>query len=246
MIKLSPRLSCAVPYVRSGRLLADVGTDHAYLPIYLCQAGILTPVTAGNGQVICAVASDINKGPVKRAELHIAAEGLTSKITTLCTDGLHGLDSFAPEDIVIFGMGGELILSILEDAPWIQARDVRLILQPMTHPEKLRMGLAALGFEITGETLCAEGERMYQIICADYSPNTATPPKSPAEALTGSLYPPELAMLHRELIQKVLAKEIACRNARDKAGQDTRAEDRVIASLKTQYESITKALEDNT
>ncbi len=246
MIKLSPRLSCAVPYVRSGRLLADVGTDHAYLPIYLCQAGILTPVTAQNGDVICAVASDINKGPVERAQLHIATEGLTSKITTLCTDGLHGLEAFAPKDIVIFGMGGELILSILEAAPWIQAQDVRLILQPMTHPEKLREGLAELGFAITGESLSAEGERIYQVICADYAPHAAIPPKTPAESLTGSLYPAEQAELHQKLIEKVLAKESACRDARAKAGQDTRAEDEVISSLKAQYQNTTQSLEDET
>lgn len=236
MIKLSPRLSCAVPYVRSGRLLADVGTDHAYLPIYLCQAGILTPVTAKNGDVICAVASDINKGPVERAKLHIATEGLTSKITTTCTDGLHGLNAFAPKDIVIFGMGGELILSILEAAPWVQAEDVRLILQPMTHPEKLREGLAKLGFAITGESLCAEGERIYQIICADYAPDCAQPPQNPAEALTGSRYPVEQTSLHRKLIQKLIAKTSACRTARCQAGQDTGEENAVIASLEAQYQ----------
>ena len=237
MVKLSPRLSCALPYVRPGRLLADVGTDHAYLPIYLCQAKILTPVTAKNGAVICAVASDINKGPVERAELHIVAEGQASRITTLCTNGLHGLEVYDPKDIVIFGMGGELILTILEEAPWIQEAGVRLILQPMTHPEKLREGLAKLGFAITGESLCAEGERIYQIICADYAPREATPPVSPAVALTGSLYPREQISLHRKLIQKVLAKTTACRAARSRAGQDTCEENTLIASLEAQYQS---------
>ena len=67
-IKLTPRLMTAVPFVRRGHLLADIGTDHAYLPIYLCEQRILTPVTAKNGESLCAVAADINKGPVERAD----------------------------------------------------------------------------------------------------------------------------------------------------------------------------------
>lgn len=238
MIKLSPRLACAVPYVRPGRLLADVGTDHAYLPIYLCQAGILTPVTAKNGQLLSAVASDINKGPVERADLHIASAGLTSHIHTVCTDGLHGLQAYAPQDIIIFGMGGELILSILQAAPWLREEGTRLILQPMTHPEKLREGLWKMGFALVGETLCQEGERIYQILCADYAPHRAAPPPSPAHALTGSLYPPDQAPLHQKLIQKVITKENACRIARRQAGQDTSVEDAVLASLDELLQAI--------
>lgn len=231
MIKLSPRLMAAVPYVRPSHLLADIGTDHAYLPIYLCQTKRLTPVSTGTGEVLCAIASDINKGPTERATLHVATEGQASKIRTICTAGLEGLDVYAPEDIVIFGMGGELILSILQGAPWIQKEGTRLILQPMTHPEKLRMGLASLGFATVGETLCCEGDRIYQIICADYDPTHATPPADMAEALTGHLYPPEQIKLHQKLIQKVMAKEEACRIARRQAGQDISHENEVIASL---------------
>ena len=238
MLKLSPRLMCAVPYVRPRHLLADIGTDHAYLPIYLCQAGIITPVTAANGEVICAVASDINKGPVERANLHIATQGMTSKIRTVCTPGLQGIHIYAPQDIIIFGMGGELILSILQEAEWIQKEGTRLILQPMTHPEKLRAGLADLGFAITGESLCEEGPRIYQIICADYDPANATTPDTPAQALTGHLYPATQKKLHQKLIQKFIDKEKACRIARSQAGQDTSVEDALLASLSLQLHEL--------
>ena len=238
MIHLSPRLMCAVRYVRPKILLADVGTDHAYLPIYLCQKRILTPVTAGNGEVIAAVASDINQGPVERAEQHIRTEGLSGYIKTVCTDGLNGLDVYDPGTVIVFGMGGELIASILEAAPWIQKAGMRLILQPMTHPEKLRAALPSLGFAVTGEALCAEGDRMYQIICADYDPSGARPPQSLAEALTGHLYSPEEKKLHRCLVEQVIKKESRARNARNLAGQSTLDSDRLLASLQIQLETL--------
>lgn len=238
MIHLSPRLMCAVKYVRPHTLLADVGTDHAYLPIYLCQKRILTPVAAKNGEVMAAVASDINKGPVERAEQHIRAERLSGVIKTVCTDGLRGLDAYDPKTIIVFGMGGELIVSILEAAPWIKTEGVRLILQPMTHPEKLREALPDMGFAITGESLCAEGDRLYQIICADYDPASAAPPKDPAEALTGHLYPVEEKKLHRRLVEQAIKKESRARNARNLAGQDTSASDILLASLNIQLETL--------
>ncbi len=238
MIHLSPRLMSAVKYVRPNVLLADVGTDHAYLPIYLCQKRILTPVTAKNGETLAAIASDINKGPVERAEQHIKTERLSGAIKTVCTDGLNGLEVYDPRTIIVFGMGGELIVSILEAAPWIKAEGVRLILQPMTHPEKLRESLPRMGFAVTGESLCAEGDRLYQIICADYDPENAAAPKSPAEALTGHLYPAEERKLHRRLIEQSIKKEARARNARNLAGQDTSEADILLASLNLQLEAL--------
>lgn len=238
MIHLSPRLMSAVKYVRSGVLLADVGTDHAYLPIYLCQKRILAPVTAANGEVVAAIASDINKGPVERAEQHIRTERLSGAIKTVCTDGLSGLEVYNPKTIIVFGMGGELIVSILEAAPWIKNEGVRLILQPMTHPEKVRKALPDMGFSVTGEALCAEGDRLYQIICADYDPTGAVPPQNLAEALTGHLYPPEEKKLHRRLIEQTIKKEARARNARNLAGQDTSEADILLASLNNQLEAL--------
>lgn len=163
--RLDARLSAALPYVREGCLLADVGTDHAYLPIYL----------ALTGRIRGAVATDVHKGPIERAAAHIRAAGLEGKIRTLCTDGLHGAENDRPEDILIFGMGGDLIVRIIGEAPFLCQPGIRLILQPMTHAETVRAILASRGFRITGETL-AKTDRIYQIICADYdgTPYTLT------------------------------------------------------------------------
>ena len=236
-IKLTPRLMTAVPFVRAGRLTADIGTDHAYLPIYLCETGKLMPVPAKNGELLCAIAADINQGPVERADMHIAAAGLTRSIRTVRTDGLSGLDAYDPDDIVIFGMGGELIASILAAAPWVRTVGKRLILQPMTHAEKLRAYLLEAGYAIVGETLSREGERIYQTICAEPvdGPETAAPTLSSAELAVGQashrVSDPEQKKLYAALIDRTLKTETAARDARRRAGQQTPEADRLIASL---------------
>lgn len=241
-VKLTPRLLTALPYVRSGRLLADIGTDHAYLPIYLCEAGILTPVTAKNAERLCAVASDINKGPVERADLHVAAAGLSDRIRTVQTDGLHGLEVYDPEDIVIFGMGGELIASILDAAPWARAVGKRLILQPMTHADRLRAYLCEAGLTVTGETLSREGERLYQTLCAERMLGEAPAPMTAGELAVGKaslhMQSTEQKELYRELIRRTLRTERAARDARRRAGQATESTDALIAELEALLATI--------
>lgn len=237
-IKLTPRLMTAVPYVRAGRLTADIGTDHAYLPIYLCETGKLTPVPARNGEALCAIAADINRGPVERADQHIAAAGLTRHIRTLLTDGLRGLDVYDPDDVVIFGMGGELIAAILAAAPWVCVPGKRVILQPMTHAEKLRAYLLEAGYAIIGETLSREGDRIYQTICAEPTGKGDDMPMnelSPAELAVGQatfrLSDAEQRRMYAALIDKTLKTETAARDARRRAGQLTPEADLLIASL---------------
>ena len=158
MIKLSKRLQAAAELVRHGAVVADVGTDHAYLPIYLCQ----TERAAGG------VASDINQGPLDRARQHILSAGFSDRIETRLTDGLHGVEAFAPTDVMIFGMGGELIAKILSEAPWVRERRVNLILQPMSKPDTLRAWLNGEGFSVIDETL-TKTDRYYQTIHACFT-----------------------------------------------------------------------------
>ena len=157
--RLDHRLSTAVSFVRPGAVVADVGTDHAYLPIVL----------VGTDRAARAVASDIHRGPIDCAAQHITEYGLSDRIDTVLTDGLCGIRPYAPTDIIIFGMGGELIARILEDAPWVKDTSVRLILQPMTHAESVRQYLARDGFHIEDEVLSREGVKIYQTIVAEYT-----------------------------------------------------------------------------
>lgn len=156
--EMTPRLLTAASFVRSGATVADVGTDHAYLPIYLVSAGIAN----------CAIASDINEGPLARAEANVRKYDLSDRISLRLTPGLAGIEADAPTDILICGMGGELIASILEAATFVRDPKIRLILQPMSSARELRLWLAENGFEIVEERFAAEKEKLYVVMCAHY------------------------------------------------------------------------------
>lgn len=162
---LSSRLFAAASYARRGAFAADIGTDHAFLPIYLVSSGI------ARGALAC----DVNRGPLERARINIAAAGLSDRIGTCLTDGLQGLEASGAEDIFILGMGGELIARILSASALPRRPGVRLILQPMTHANDLRRMLARQGFRVIDERLVRDDladksgkTRLYQILCAEY------------------------------------------------------------------------------
>lgn len=161
-IKINDRLLTAVPFVRKGKRFADIGTDHGYLPIYLLDKRIIN----------FAIAADINRGPLDKAEENIERFGMNGSIRTVLCDGLRGINSSEVDDVAIFGMGGELIMKIIDEAPWLKSQDKRVILQPMTHPEKLREYLANNGYKIIGETLSFDRDKIYQTICAEYDGKT--------------------------------------------------------------------------
>ncbi len=159
LFTLGERLTACADYVRRGNTVADIGTDHAKLPIWLVKNGIAPR----------AIASDINEGPIKSAISNINDYGLSNKIITFTGNGLQIITPDMAQDIVIAGMGGELIATILNDAPWVKNPDYRLILQPMTHPERLREWLFDNGFSILDEKTACEANKLYTIICAEYS-----------------------------------------------------------------------------
>ena len=143
MITLDKRLSAVAALVRQGSRLADIGTDHAYLPVHLVQSGVCPS----------AIASDIGAGPLDAARRTVTENGLTSEIALRLGDGLATVKAGEVEDVAIAGMGGETIVAILEAAPWVQNEGIRLILQPMTRAEDLRRWLLTHGFTILGEHL---------------------------------------------------------------------------------------------
>ena len=154
-MKLTPRLALAARLSAGGKRILDIGCDHAYLSIALVQGGAEH-----------AYASDLRPGPLSAARANIAALGLESRITPVLS---HGLEAFGPEDgdtVVLCGMGGELMVQILESAPWALTGAHSLVCQPMTHGDVLRRFLASQGCVIEAEALAREGGRLYTVLRA--------------------------------------------------------------------------------
>lgn len=216
--KLSPRLLAAADFVRQGSFVADVGSDHAYLPIYLCSLG----------KIRGALASDINEGPVARAKINVASYHLGKKISVLRTDGLSGVESFSPDDIVICGMGGELICSIIDSAKWTKNKNIRLILQPMTHADKLRAYLLSNGFSIIGENIIKE-DKIYQIICAEYSGNISD--CSELELIFGKHNLEKKSEVFLEYARYVRSVFVTRRDGKSLSGADVSKEEYIITEI---------------
>ena len=157
-VTLDGRLNSVGKFVRQGAEFADIGTDHAYLPIYLLKTG----------RISSAVASDINEGPLCSARENAKEMGLFDKIRFILTDGARGLEKFGLTDIAIAGMGGELITDIIEGSPFLRDEKIRLILQPMSKQAHLRRYLAERGFEIIIEDYSSSASKFYVTMCVEY------------------------------------------------------------------------------
>lgn len=149
-LELSPRLRLLAGWVRPGARIADVGTDHAYLPVWLML----------HGQVVSAIASDLREGPLARARETGRAYGTEGVDFRLC-DGLSGIRPHEADTIVIAGMGGENIASILAAAPWTADGCHTLLLQPQTKAEDLRLFLSTHGYRIIREALVRDRGILY-------------------------------------------------------------------------------------
>ncbi len=158
-IHLCPRLQMAADFVRPGAVVADIGTDHAYLPAYLVLSG----------KCPRAVVSDLREMPLENARQTIRRYHLEDRITACLSDGLSALRPEQAQDFVLAGMGGELIATLLARTPWLRDAEKRLILQPMTHGEDTRRFLYENGFEILQEAAVQEGPHLYIALCAHYT-----------------------------------------------------------------------------
>lgn len=157
---LGRRLSVCAQMVRAGARLADIGTDHAYLPVWL----------ALRGDICSAVASDIRPGPLRRARQNILRYGVSGLVSDRLSDGLSAVSPEEADDIVIAGMGGKMIAKIIKEAPWLRNPEKHLILQPMTSVEDLRLFLAENGFAVLEEHSAEEDGHVYSAMLVVYTP----------------------------------------------------------------------------
>lgn len=157
-MEISNRLKCVEQLIDKCNILADIGTDHAYLPIHLIKNDMCKKV----------IASDINVGPVNKAKRNIKAEGMQNYIECRLGGGLSVLKPDEAQIIVIAGMGGNLISDIITDGIEILKTTEAFILQPVQNPEVLRKFLYESGFDIIDEELCEEENKFYEVIKAKY------------------------------------------------------------------------------
>ena len=195
---LDGRLSSVAKFVRRGARFADVGTDHAYLPVFLLL----------DGRIERAVCSDINRGPLDNARATAREGGVYERIDFVLTDGAAALSDFGITDMAICGMGGELIAKIIEGAPFIKSSGVRLILQPMTRQEHLRTYLYNNGFSVIAEDYAADSGKFYSIIVAEYT-GAETGGKATPSVRYGGICHGALAAERGYLLTKLSAKKRA-------------------------------------
>lgn len=151
-MELTPRLRAIANLIPQGARLVDVGTDHGHLPVWLLL----------NGNINHAIAADLRAGPLDRARENARQYGQTERVSFRLCDGLSDVGPDEVDTVVIAGMGGETISTILKAAPWTR-EGKQLFLQPMTGAPRLREWLQANGYAILDEEIVREGKKLYSI-----------------------------------------------------------------------------------
>lgn len=217
--KLSSRLALAADFVTENAAVADIGTDHGSLPVFLVSSGKCPK----------AIASDLRKGPLASAKSNIKTAGLSNVIETRLSDGLKSIKKDEFDEAVMAGMGGILICEILENCPYRESK--AFILQPMSDPDILRRWLYKNGFEITRERAVCEGKRVYVVMRAEYSGKIRE--LTDYEAFVGTLCKsPKCAEFeYFKKLSRTLERQI---DGQSGTGADTSA----LKSLKEQIDSL--------
>ena len=153
---LTGRLLAAALLIPHGRTIADIGTDHGYLPVYACEQGIVPH----------AVAADVVPGPLHAAIAHVQGAGLADRIDCRLGDGLTCVQPGEVDGAVICGMGGPLMVRILRASPKVWQQMQFLILQPQSDAGALRRFMYEQGWHIEEETLLVDDGRLYEMMRA--------------------------------------------------------------------------------
>ena len=155
-MKLSKSLAAVAGLVTEGASVADVGTDHGYIPIYLTERGVASKV----------LALDVNKGPLERARIHIASCGLNEQIETRLSDGLRNISPGEADTMIAAGMGGGLVIKILEEGKEVVQTLSEFILQPQSEIDRVRRYLNEHGMCIAAEDMVCEDGKYYPVMKA--------------------------------------------------------------------------------
>ena len=235
-MQLSLRLSAIADLVTEGNRLVDVGCDHGYLPVYLIQ----------QKKIPSAIAMDVRKGPLSRAQEHIRQYGLEEYIQTRLSDGLEALKPGEGDTLVIAGMGGPLMERILTDGKEARESFKEMILQPQSDIPHFRRFIREIGWQIVEEELIREDGKFYPMMKVIHGEEENILPDMPytLEEWFGGLllerkHPVLKEYLDRELRirDEILEKLKNAPNAQKRAGEVEEERQAIIAALK-EYESI--------
>ena len=159
MLYLSERMLMAAKMVRKGSSVADIGTDHAYLPAYLILNGISPK----------ALACDVRKGPLENAKKTVENYSIEEKVTLRLSDGFDEIEPFEADDFIMCGMGGTLMEQLVSRTYWLKDKSKRIIVQPQSHAEDIRRFFVENGFEILFEDACIDSGKLYCAMTAEYT-----------------------------------------------------------------------------
>lgn len=168
MLGLSERMLMAAKMVREGNSVADIGTDHAYLPAWLILNGISPK----------ALACDVRKGPLENAKKTVEAYSIEDKITLRLSDGFDKINPSEADDFIMCGMGGTLMEQLVSRTHWLKDEKKRIIVQPQSHAEDIRRFFVENGFEILFEDACIDSGKLYCAMAAEYTGKTEEKPIS--------------------------------------------------------------------
>lgn len=158
-MKLTNRLLKIASLVTKGKKIADIGTDHGYIPVHLLN----------EGNIDFAILADVNKGPLENARKEVRHNNLIDKVDLRLGSGIEVLKKGEVDEVIIAGMGGILISELLEANIEVAQSTEKFILQPMQAQKELRKYLLNNGYEILDEVLVREDFRIYEIIVAKYT-----------------------------------------------------------------------------
>lgn len=218
------RLELILSLLTPGCRIADIGCDHAYVPISAVSTGAAS----------FAYASDVREGPLSHARENVKKAGLDGKIVIRLADGLDGAENYDIDTVIIAGMGGELTADIIERAPFVKNPGITLILQPMTSQDKLRRYLLSHGFEILRERIAKEGAHVYQIFVCSYTekPNCYTK----SELITGKNH--EDTELIPALYAKYIKKYERIIKGKSVSDADYSSDKNILKEIRAKYENL--------
>lgn len=232
-MELSKRLYAVAGLVTEGASVADIGTDHGYVPIYLVESGIASKV----------IALDVNQGPLNRARMHIVGHGLGDRIETRLSDGLTRIRPGEVDTVIASGMGGPLTIRILQEGKEVADQLNALILQPQSEICRVRRFLTENGYRIEQEDMVLEDGKYYPVMRVVHGTKE---PYEEWEYLYGkrlleARHPVLLEFLKRELrIKESILEQLAGRSgsesARERAEEICREREWIQKAL-AQYET---------